>query len=342
MIEVQDLTKNFGPVQALRGVSFEVERGQVVGLLGPNGAGKSTAMRILTGFIGPTSGTAKIDGIEVFDDPVACQRKIGYLPEGNPLYLDLRLIESLRFAAEMHGLRGAERDKAILESVQMAGLEGMERRTIGTFSKGFRQRVGLAQALLHKPQILILDEPTSGLDPNQQEDMRRLIRRLGEDRTIILSTHILPEVEASCSRAMIINAGELVAEGTVEEIRAHASGGAKVNAILRGTPDAVTSAFQPLPYVDHVDALPTRDDAERLQVVLTLSEEPAPALLEQIATTAFENGLPLSSLGAERASLEQIFAQLTLAGSSQASGDDAGVDFEPAPVETTEEGGTDA
>jgi len=207
MIEVQDLSKSFGSVRALGGVSFTIPRGQVVGLLGPNGAGKTTSMRILTGYLAPTTGTALIDGQDVVEEPIACQRRIGYLPEGNPLYSDLRIMEALNFSAKMHGIPGPSRRAAILETVQAAGLSGMEHRLIGTISKGFRQRVGLAQALLHKPDILILDEPTSGLDPNQQEEMRTLIRDLGREHTVILSTHILPEVEAVCDRVLIIDAG---------------------------------------------------------------------------------------------------------------------------------------
>ena len=215
MIDVSDLRKAYGSVTALAGITFQVPQGQVVGLLGPNGAGKTTAMRILTGFVAPSGGVARIDGIDVQDDPVACQRRIGYLPEGNPLYTDLRVGEALAFAAEMHGLAGEQRARAIAEAVEAVGLKGMERRTIGTFSKGYKQRVGLAQALLHRPPVLILDEPTTGLDPNQQQDMRDLIRSLGQERTVILSTHILPEVEAVCQRALIINRGRLVADGSV-------------------------------------------------------------------------------------------------------------------------------
>ncbi len=219
MIEVRDLVKNYGHVKALKGVTFEVQPGQVVGLLGPNGAGKSTAMRILTGFLAPTSGSACVDGIEVVDDPIACQRKIGYLPEGNPLYLDMRLREVLRFVASTRGLRGAERGRAIGEAVQDAGLRGKEHLLVGSLSRGYKQRVGLAMALLHRPPILILDEPSSGLDPNQQIEMRRFLRHLSESRTIIFSSHILPEVEAVCDRILVIHEGRLVADGTVDDVR---------------------------------------------------------------------------------------------------------------------------
>ncbi len=218
MIEVRDLVKHYGHVQALQGVSFEVRPGEVVGLLGPNGAGKSTAMRIVTGFLAPTAGQALVDGVEVVDDPLACQQKIGYLPEGNPLYLDMRLREALRFVATARGLRGAERGRAIGGAVSDAGLQGKEHQLIGSLSRGYRQRVGLAMALLHRPPILVLDEPSSGLDPNQQIEMRRFLRSLGSSRTIVFSSHILPEVEAVCDRILVIHQGKLVADGTVEEV----------------------------------------------------------------------------------------------------------------------------
>lgn len=218
MIEVRDLVKHYGQVKALQGVSFEVHPGEVVGLLGPNGAGKSTAMRIVTGFLAPTAGSATVDGVEVVDDPLRCQQKIGYLPEGNPLYLDMRLREALRFVASARGLKGDERGRAIGEAVADAGLKGKEHQLVGSLSRGYRQRVGLAMALLHRPPILILDEPSSGLDPNQQIEMRRFLRRLGESRTVVFSSHILPEVEAVCDRLLVIHQGKLVANGTVEEI----------------------------------------------------------------------------------------------------------------------------
>ena len=289
MIEVKDLKKNYGLVKALRGVSFAVDRGQVVGLLGPNGAGKTTAMRIVTGYLAPSAGSAKIDGVEVVEDPDHCQRQIGYLPEGNPLYMDLRLMEALRFSAEMHGLRGAERDAGIKEAVHAAGLEGKERRIISGFSRGYKQRVGLAQALLHKPAILILDEPTSGLDPNQQEDMRELVR----------------------NRALIINNGQLVADGTVAEIRRQAAADAGVRMTVRGAKADVESAFSALPFVGGIRAEAAPAGPELLNVQLEIQEDVTPQLLEAVSAKAFEAKLPLSALSAEEASLEAVFAELT-------------------------------
>src|SRR5438105_3706965 len=253
MIEVIDLTKRYGSdVMALAGITFSVPQGQVVGFLGPNGAGKTTTMKIVTGFLAPTSGTALVDGHDVTSDPLPAQRRIGYLPEGNPLYGDFRVDEALKFSAEMHGLRGAERDKAIDEAVDTVNLSDKRRRTCGTMSRGERQRVGLAQALLHKPQVLILDEPTSGLDPNQQTEMRALIRSLGGERTVVLSTHVLSEVEAICDRAIIISVGKLVADGTVADIRGRGRSG--LVAVVRGTPAQAEAAFAGLPGVERVEA----------------------------------------------------------------------------------------
>ena len=220
MIEVKDLTKRYGSLAALRGISFSVPRGQVVGFLGPNGAGKTTTMKILTGYLAPTSGTATVAGHDVTLDPLPALRTIGYLPAGNPQYGELRVVETLRFAAELHGLRGKARDAAVDAAIEAVGLEDRRLQTTGTLSTGFRQRVGLARALLHRPEVLILDEPTSGLDPNQQQEMRTLIRDLGRERTVILSTHILPEVEAVCDRAIIVDAGLIVADDSVASIRA--------------------------------------------------------------------------------------------------------------------------
>jgi ABC-2 type transport system ATP-binding protein len=311
MIEVQDVRKHFGTVEALRGVTFTVPRGHVVGLLGPNGAGKTTAMRILTGYIAPTSGTATVDGQDVFEDPVVAQRKIGYLPEGNPLYLDLRLRESLRFAAEMQGLRGSARDGAVEESMRLAGIADHGHRVLGTLSKGYRQRAGLAQALLHRPPILILDEPTSGLDPNQQEDMRELVRTLGKERTVILSTHILPEVEAVCDRVLIISRGQVVADGTVEEIKVRAAGGAVAIARVRGDALAAETAFRTLDFAKDVAAVPVDEASGLVDVRIGMDGTATPERMERVAAVAHARSLPLSALAAQTATLERVFAELT-------------------------------
>jgi ABC-2 type transport system ATP-binding protein len=315
MIEVKDLTKRYGSLVALRGISFSVPRGQVVGFLGPNGAGKTTTMKILTGYLAPTSGTATVAGVDVTSDPLPALRRTGYLPTENPLYDEFRVVESLRFAAEMHGLRGAERDKAVDESISAVGLDDRRRQTCGTLSHGYRQRVGLAQALLHRPEVLILDEPTSGLDPNQQQEIRSLIRDLGRERTVILSTHILPEVEAVCDRALIIHQGSIVADGRVEDIRAGRR--QAVVLVVRAAPDAARAAFAGLEGFDAVETAPVEGAGEHTRVRLVGGADRGAC--ERAAARAVARGLALSALVAEVATLEQVFADLTSSdGSAQA------------------------
>src|SRR5437773_1851990 len=212
MIQVEHLVKDYGTVVAVNDVSFEVGRGEVVGFLGPNGAGKSTTLRIIAGFLGPTSGRVRIDGLDVLDDAIRARRGIGYMPEAAPLYPEMRVSEYLRFRAELKGVGRRDRTTAVGRAMDMAGVTEMSKTVIGHLSKGYRQRVGLADALVAKPPMLILDEPTAGLDPNQIREVRALVKELGKDHTIFLSTHILPEVEATCARAIVIDRGKLVAE----------------------------------------------------------------------------------------------------------------------------------
>lgn len=221
-IAVHDVEKKFGEQRALKGVSLRLEKGEVVGLLGPNGAGKSTLMRLVTGYLPPTSGRIKVCGFDVMDQPLETKRRVGYLPERNPLHEEMYVREYLRFVAGVHGVANKnERVDAVIDEV---GLTPEVHKQIGQLSKGYRQRVGLAQALVHDPEVLILDEPTSGLDPNQLVDIRALIRRLGKDRTVILSTHIMQEVEAMCDRVVLIRLGEIVADAPLSEFVA-ADGG---------------------------------------------------------------------------------------------------------------------
>ncbi|HXU79767.1 MAG TPA: ATP-binding cassette domain-containing protein, partial [Polyangia bacterium] len=224
MIQVQNLTKDYGPTRAVDGVTFNVRKGEVLGFLGPNGAGKSTTMKMLTCFLAPTGGTAKVAGFDVFDDSLEVRKHIGYLPEDTPIYRDMTVIDYLRFAAEVRGMEAGNREKRIKEIGGRCGLGDVAGKLVGELSKGFRQRVGLAQAMLHDPDIVILDEPTSGLDPNQIVEIRSLIKEVGKEKTVILSTHILPEVQATCSRVLIISGGKLVADGTPDELRAREQG----------------------------------------------------------------------------------------------------------------------
>src|SRR5215470_17965106 len=219
MIKVENLVKTFGPKRAVDGVSFSVERGEVLGFLGPNGAGKSTSMRMLTGFIPPTAGTVLVGGFNMADNPIAAKRLIGYLPENAPAYADMTVQGFLNFCAELRGLRGEARKKAVDRVVEMCFLESVRHQSVETLSKGYRHRTCFAQSIIHDPDVLVLDEPTDGLDPNQKHEVRQLIRRMGEKKAIIFSTHILEEVDAVCSRAIIIDRGKIVANGTPQELR---------------------------------------------------------------------------------------------------------------------------
>ena len=218
MIQVQQLRKSFGPKRAVDGVSFAVQQGEVLGFLGPNGAGKSTTMRMITGFIPPTSGDAKVCGISIVDNPAAAKTKIGYLPESAPLYNDMTVVGFLKFCAAVRGLKGTAKKDAVERAIETCFLTTVARQSIETLSKGYRHRTCLAQALLHDPEVLILDEPTDGLDPNQKFEVRQLIKRLGKTKAILFSTHILEEVEAACSRAVIVDRGIIVADGTPSEL----------------------------------------------------------------------------------------------------------------------------
>jgi ABC-2 type transport system ATP-binding protein len=223
VLDVQNLTKRFGPLTAVDRVSFKVRKGEVLGFLGPNGAGKSTTMKMITGFLSPTEGTAVVNGADVAEDPIAVKSHIGYLPEGAPLYGDMTARALLNFVAEIRGMSKPERKRRIEEVIEQVHLEEVIFRPVETLSKGFKRRVGLAQAILHDPELLILDEPTDGLDPNQKHEVRTLLQKMSADKAIVISTHILEEVDAVCSRALIIAHGKLLADGTPEELRAQST-----------------------------------------------------------------------------------------------------------------------
>ena len=229
LVETRDLHKRFGGIHAVRGVNLRVQRGEVLGFLGPNGAGKTTTMRMITGFLEPTDGSAWVDGVNVALDPLRAKSRMGYLPEGAPCYPDMRVEEFLSFIARARGYRGSELKARVERAIMSVNLSLVRRQTFETLSKGYRRRTGIAQSLLHDPPVLILDEPTDGLDPNQKFEVRSLIRQLGKDRAIILSTHLLEEVEAVCTRAVIINRGTVVFDGTPAEMDAKAPASIKVN-----------------------------------------------------------------------------------------------------------------
>ncbi len=242
MIKVENLVKAFGPKLAVNDVSFTVERGEVLGFLGPNGAGKSTTMRMITGFIPPTSGRITIGGYDVLEDPLPAKRLIGYLPENAPGYADMTVHGFLNFAAELRGFQGDARKKAVSRAVELCFLQNVLYQTIDTLSKGYKHRTGLAQSLIHDPDVLIMDEPTDGLDPNQKHEVRNLIKHMGENKAIIFSTHILEEVEAACTRVIIIDRGRIVANGTPQELKARSPEG-RLEDVFRSItlPDTVKS-----------------------------------------------------------------------------------------------------
>ncbi|MCX7625092.1 MAG: ATP-binding cassette domain-containing protein [Candidatus Sumerlaeaceae bacterium] len=307
MIEVENLTKSFGPTQALRGVSFSVQRGEIVGFLGPNGAGKTTTMKILTCFIPADSGRATVAGYDVFEDSLEVRKRVGYLPENTPLYHEMSVVDFLQFVAGVRGIPKRDIPERIRSVVVRTGLEGAVGKVIGELSKGYRQRVGLAQALIHDPEILILDEPTSGLDPNQIKEIRELIREIGKEKTIILSTHILPEVTATCDRAIIIHKGQVVASGTPGELMAMGAGSNAVTVRVRGPQGEVQKHFSQISGVREVRLLGTDDGCLRLQVI---GEKPM-ELAERVFEVAAAQKWPLSELRPEAASLEDVFARLT-------------------------------
>jgi ABC-2 type transport system ATP-binding protein len=311
MIEVQNLVKDYGPIRALGGVSFTVQRGEVVGFLGPNGAGKTTCMKIVTGFIAATSGSVTVDGKDVVEDGVEVRRRIGYLPENAPVYPDMTVRDYLEFVAGVRGVAKSEVGKRIHESALRVGILNVLGQEIGTLSKGYRQRTGLAQAMIHDPEILILDEPTSGLDPNQIVEIRELIKDLGRDRTVILSTHNLPEVTATCNRIVLIHRGRLVANGTPASISAAHGGGNTflVEVDRRDGARPVADILTRLPGVTAV--LPVERPGatgEPFRLEASGDVDLRPALFD----LSVRSGWALLELRRERLDLESIFQRLTL------------------------------
>jgi ABC-2 type transport system ATP-binding protein len=316
MVEARSLAKSFGATQALRGVSFRVSKGEVLGFLGPNGAGKTTTMKILTGFLRPGSGQAIIGGIDVADDPLAARRLIGYLPENAPLYDDMMVIDFLTYVAELRRVPSDVLRQRLKTICERCGLVSVLGKDIGQLSKGFRQRVGLAQAMVHDPDLLILDEPTSGLDPNQIVEIRALIKDLGRAKTVILSTHILPEVQATCSRIVIINEGTLVADDTPEHLTEQ-SAGAVVRVVLRAKngvpidPDKARSVLSALP---GIRAVQSTDGEGAGTVAFSLTSSGSADPREAIFSAAVSNGFVLLELHRQRVSLEDTFRRLTQQG----------------------------
>jgi ABC-2 type transport system ATP-binding protein len=307
MIEVSNLTKRYAGRTAVDGISFTVARGEIVGLLGPNGAGKSTTMRVLSGFMPATSGTVRVAGFDVFHDSDEVRRRIGYMPENNPLYPEMRVREYLKFRARLKGLgwrRSRERVNTVMEQ---CGLTDVGRRVIGQLSKGYKQRVGLADALVHDPELIILDEPTIGLDPHQIRSVRTLIKGLAGKHTVLISTHILPEVEMMCGRVLIMFNGRVLASDTPDELQRRMAGGSQVIAEIAAAPEALHAAWEHLPEVAQFDISPC--DGNFFRCALTPRD--GVDLRQMVAALACKNGWVLRELTRSRHSLEDIYVQVT-------------------------------
>ncbi|MDD9988614.1 MAG: ATP-binding cassette domain-containing protein [Spirochaetaceae bacterium] len=305
MIEVTNVTKRYGTHTAVDDVSFRVEAGEVVGFLGPNGAGKSTTMNIITGFLSATDGTVTVDGIDVLEDPIGAKRTLGYLPELPPLYVDMTVRDYLRFVARV---KGVDRDDANEQIMRSVGIEHVADRMIRNLSKGYRQRVGLGQALVGDPKALILDEPTIGLDPHQIIEMRDLVRTLGEQRTVILSSHILPEVSAVCERIIIISHGKIVASDTAENLGKALAGTGRLSVRIKGTADAAQSALGKVNGVESVRVTGQSEATGTVDLeVDTGQADPREAIFYALADAK----LPLFGMRSLEVTLEEIFLQLT-------------------------------
>ncbi len=308
MIEVEHLTKSYGQARAVNDISFKVEKGEILGFLGPNGAGKTTTMRILTGYLPATGGTARIAGYDVFDDSMEVRKRIGYLPETPPLYPDMTISDYLSFVARIKGVEAANVPGRVAEAMKMTNLTDRKDWLIKKLSRGYKQRVGIAQAVVHNPDVVILDEPTVGLDPNQIKEVRNLIKGLAGEHTIILSTHILPEVEMTCDRVVIINKGKIAAIDTTENLTSQMKGGERVRIVVRGEADGLRGALENIEGVSKVEIEAIEHGGG---VSAMVENEQGIDLRGQIASQVVGKGFELLELRAVSLSLEDIFMQLT-------------------------------
>lgn len=306
MIETQSVSKRFGSLLAVDQLSFSVEPGEVLGFLGPNGAGKSTTMKMITGFIAPTQGRILVFGHDVENDPIQCKQQIGYLPEGAPSYGEMNPLAFLEFIADLRSLRGSHRRQRLDYVIERLALGSVLKQNIDTLSKGFKRRVGLAQAVLHDPRVLILDEPTDGLDPNQKHEVRDLIRDMSSDKIIVISTHILEEVEAVCNRAMIISQGKLLADDTPGKLAARSPGHNTVHLVMRRGGEAADLALA-LEQLDPVAAVEILDDGLSLKATPDAGRE----ILPQLQQLLVEKSLAPSQLYVEKGKLDDVFRNIT-------------------------------
>jgi ABC-2 type transport system ATP-binding protein len=310
-IAVRNLTKVYGEQKAIDSISFDVKTGEILGFLGPNGAGKTTTMKIITCFMPPNAGTVEVDGLNIDEHSLEVRRKIGYLPENNPLYSEMNVLEYLEYAAQLHGMRGPAVNARIKEMVHVCGLESVRHKDIGELSKGYRQRVGLAQAMIHEPDVLILDEPTSGLDPNQIVEIRNLIKQLGRAKTVVLSTHILSEVQATCDRVLIINEGKIVADGTPEQLQQDFQGAESLTLELRtGITDAlqqISPKLRSLPGVGSVELLGQKNGTSRFMLHVDKGTD----VRELVFRKAVAEGWVILEMHRKATTLEEVFHKLT-------------------------------
>jgi ABC-2 type transport system ATP-binding protein len=307
MLEVKGLTKQFGNFFAVNDLSFSVKKGEVFGFLGPNGAGKTTTMRMITNFLPATGGEVKVDGLSCIENDIKIREKIGYLPETTPLYGDMFVDEYLKYVGELRGLRSKKLKESIEKMLDVCGLQNMRKRPVAYLSKGYRQRVGLAQALIHDPELLILDEPMSGLDPNQIVEIRELIKNIGKSKTVIYCSHILSEVAATCSRILIINDGKKVALGTPEEVTAQSNEKMSYDLEIRGDASLIKEKFSEVESVDIVSLTTIKETLHTLVLDSTSSKN----IGEILFKVAVDNGWSLSSLTHNKTTLEDVFTQLT-------------------------------
>ncbi|MFB0951645.1 MAG: ABC transporter ATP-binding protein [Rhodospirillales bacterium] len=308
MIALSHLTKRFGPLTAVDGIDLSVNKGEVLGFLGPNGAGKSTTMKMVTGFLSPTEGLATVDGIDVTRDPVGVKQRIGYLPEGAPCYGDMTPRGFLNFIADIRNLSGIARNASIDQVIERVEITDVMDQPIETLSKGFKRRVGLAQAILHNPPVLILDEPTDGLDPNQKHQVRTLIQQMASDKAVIISTHILEEVEAVCTRAVIIARGKLLADGTPEDLlkRSPLHNAVEIK-VSPAAADAITKDLASLRSVGQVE----RSTSIDAQILLSVTSKTGAPIAPEVAAMLKEKGHEVSDLKTEKGALDAVFREIT-------------------------------
>ena len=315
-IAVRNLTKLYDTEKAVNDISFDVNTGEILGFLGPNGAGKTTTMKIITCYMPPTSGMVEVEGLNIAGHSLEVRKKIGYLPEMNPLYLDMNVMEYLEYSARLHGLIDALLRSRLKEMIDVCGIADVRHKDIGELSKGFRQRVGLAQAMIHDPEVLILDEPTSGLDPNQIVEIRHLIRQLGRAKTVVLSTHILTEVQATCDRVIIINEGSIVADGTLEQLQQNFRGSEKISLELKAsTTNAMTAIYPKFKDIVHVESVEYGGQEGDVHKFSILAEKGFD-VREEIFRRAVSEGWVLIEMSRGATSLEEVFHKLTTAETS--------------------------